>query len=153
MSVEDVVQMFKYVPQFNEIEVYIEEGISSVEQHLLYMRDSRGKGVLTEDIKDGDVVKESVKAGELCVLEWHGATEIGKEGKQSDTSTRASSSKVGCRDDENLCFVDLDDDKLVIPTPWSDEGKNKIRAKRLSGEYEFRIILFEMEFLINYDEI
>ena len=32
-------------------------------------------------------------------------------------------------DDENCFFLDLDDDELVIPTPWSDEGKNKIRAK------------------------
>lgn len=36
MSVEDVMQMFKYVPRFKEIEVYIEEGISSVEDYLLY---------------------------------------------------------------------------------------------------------------------
>ena len=84
---------------------------------------------MIEDIEDGDVVKESEKAGELCLLEWHGATEIGKEGKQGDTSTHASSSKAGCRDDENFSFVDLDDDELVIPTPLSDEGKKKIRAK------------------------
>ena len=150
MSVEDVVQMFKYVPRFKEIEVYIEEGISSVEEYSLYMRNSRGKGVVIEDIEDGDVVKQD---GELFLLEWHGATEIGKEGKQGDTSTHASSSKAGCRDDENFSFVDLDDDELVIPTPWSDEGKNKIRARRLSGEYEFRNLMFELDFFINYDEI
>lgn len=93
------------------------------------MRNSHGKGVLIEDIEDGDIVKESEKAGELCLLEWHGATEIGKEGKQGDSSTHASSSKAGCRDDENCFFVDLDDDELVVPTRWSDEGKNKIRQK------------------------
>lgn len=146
---EDVVQKFKYVTRFKEIEVYIEEGISSIEQHLLDMRNSCGKGVVIEDIEDGDVVKESEKAGDLCLLEWHGATEMGKEGKQGDTSTHASSSKVGCRDDENCCFEDLDDDEILIRTPWSDEGKKKIRAKRLSSEYEFINILFKIGFLIN----
>ena len=58
------------------------------------------------------------------MLEWHDVAEIGKEGKQVDTSTHASSSKVGCRDDENVFFVDLDDE-LLIATAWSDEGKNK----------------------------
>ena len=153
MSVEDVVQMFKYVPRFKEIEVYIEEGISSVEDYLLYMRNSRGNGVVIENIEDANVVKESEKAGELCLLEWHGATEIGKEGKQGDTSTHASSSKAGSRDDENCFFVEQDDDELLIPTPWSDEEKNKIRARRLSGEYEFRNFMFELDFLLNYDEI
>lgn len=38
-------------------EVYIEECISSVEQYLLDMRNSRGKGVMIEYIDDGDVVK------------------------------------------------------------------------------------------------
>lgn len=99
MSVEDVVQLFKYVPHFKEIEVYIEEGISSVEEYSLYMRNSRGKGVVIEDIEDGDVVKQD---GELFLLEWHGATEIGKEGKQGETSTHASSSRAGSRDDENF---------------------------------------------------
>ena len=153
MSVEDVVQLFKYVPHFKEIEVYIEEGISSVEEYLLYMRNSRGKGVLIEDMEDGDVVKESKKAGELCFRECHGTTEIGNEGKQGDTSTHASSSKAGSKDDDNCFLVELDDDELLIPTPWSDEGKNKIRARRLSGEYEFRNLMFELDFLINYDEI
>ncbi|PWA67384.1 hypothetical protein CTI12_AA318800 [Artemisia annua] len=92
------------MPWFKEIEVYIEEGISSVKEYLLYMRNSRGKGVVIEDIEDGDVVKESEKAGDLCLLECHGATEIGKEGKQGDTSTYASSSKAGNRDDENCFF-------------------------------------------------
>ncbi|PWA41805.1 zeaxanthin epoxidase [Artemisia annua] len=41
MSVEDVVTMLKYVLRFKEIEVYIEEGFSSVEQHFLDMRNSR----------------------------------------------------------------------------------------------------------------
>jgi hypothetical protein len=50
-------------------------------------------------------------------------------------------------------FVELDDDELLIPTPWSDEGKNKIRARRLSGEYEFKNFMFEFDFLLNYDEI
>ncbi|PWA76060.1 hypothetical protein CTI12_AA237100 [Artemisia annua] len=107
--------------------------------------EERGTGVRIEDIDDGDVVKESEKAGDLCLLEWHGATEMGKEGKRGDTLTHASSCKVGCWDAEYCCHLDFDDDELVIPTPWSDEGKNKIRAKRLSGEYEFRNILFEME--------
>ena len=73
MSVEDVVQMFKYVPHFKEIDVYIEEGISSVEEHYLYVRNSRGKGVLIEEMEDGDVIKEYEKAGELCLPEcsWY----------------------------------------------------------------------------------
>ena len=57
------------------------------------------------------------------------------------------------RDDEIYFISELDDDELVIPTPWSDEGKNKIRARRLSGEYEFRNLMFELDFLLNYDEI
>ena len=56
-----------------------------------------------------------------CVCQSvHGTTEIGKEGKQGDTSTHASSSKAGSRDDENFFISELDDDELVIPTPWSD---------------------------------
>ena len=31
---------------------------------------------MIEDIEDADVVKESNKAGELCLLEWHGDVRI-----------------------------------------------------------------------------
>ena len=64
------------------------------------MRNTRGKGVGIEEMEDGDVVKESEKADDLLCPDCHGIYEIGKEGKQGDTSTHASSSMAASRDDE-----------------------------------------------------
>nr|GEU85374.1 hypothetical protein [Tanacetum cinerariifolium] len=38
------------------------------------------------------------------------------------------------------------DSELVIPTPWSDESKNKKRAKRWREEFEWKRSLFEIDF-------
>ncbi|PWA97584.1 transposase, MuDR, MULE transposase domain protein [Artemisia annua] len=69
ISEEHVVILLKYVPRFKEIEVYIETYVSLVEQHLMEMRSRRGKGVVIEDIEEGDLVKEAEKDGKLCLLE------------------------------------------------------------------------------------
>ncbi|GJZ65759.1 retrovirus-related pol polyprotein from transposon TNT 1-94 [Tanacetum coccineum] len=54
---EDVVNLLNYVPGYREIEVYIENGVSSVESLMMESRFSQGKGLVIEEILEENVIE------------------------------------------------------------------------------------------------
>ncbi|GJV01724.1 hypothetical protein Tco_1335293 [Tanacetum coccineum] len=64
MGDEDVLTLLKYVPKFREINVYVEEYVSLVEQHRIEVMNGKGKGVAIEEILEDDVLDEQHKREE-----------------------------------------------------------------------------------------
>ncbi|GJW93213.1 hypothetical protein Tco_0172885 [Tanacetum coccineum] len=64
MGDEDVLTLFKYVPKFREIKVYMEESMSLVEEHWTNVMNGKGKGVVIEEILEDDVLDEQHKREE-----------------------------------------------------------------------------------------
>ncbi|GKE16728.1 hypothetical protein Tco_1424305 [Tanacetum coccineum] len=70
MFEKDVVNLLNYVPRYRELEVYIDNGVSSIESHVTE-RLSQGKGVVIEEILEENMVETIIEKeeGKLLLLE------------------------------------------------------------------------------------
>lgn len=89
MSEQDLLSLLKYVPRYRELDLYIENGVSSVEKHMMEVMLFKGKGVVIEEMVEDNEVKEASDTGnrgKLLLLKWN----------ESDVETKSepSTSKV-----------------------------------------------------------
>ncbi|GJY23107.1 transposase, MuDR [Tanacetum coccineum] len=141
MSEEDVIKVLEYVPRFREVEVYIETDVSLVERHMMERMTSNGKAMLIEEIMNhdvNDVIGKEVdvdigNSGKLPLVTFHQTNHVGNDGT------------VVAND---FCVFDSDNE---FPPPWSAEKMIEDKTKKLSGEFEFRKLLAEInhEFRLN----
>ncbi|GJW28296.1 hypothetical protein Tco_0045171 [Tanacetum coccineum] len=130
MSNQDVLSLLQYVPIYKEIEVYVEKNMMEV---VLGM----GKGVVIEEVVEDDEVKE--------------ASETGNSGKQllsvteNDVQTKTEPSTPP------WSFESLSDSNISDHPPWSSESMNEKRNKRLSEEFQFRKIFFDIDLTFGLD--
>nr|GEV16201.1 hypothetical protein [Tanacetum cinerariifolium] len=135
MSEEDVIKFLKYVPRLREVEVYIETNFSFVDKHLMKRMTSKGKAVLIEEIVDhdvNDVVENELDAdsrnsGKIPLVKFNQTSHVGKDGTIVAIDFRVCDS-----DDEFL-------------PPWSTEKMLEDRTRRRSDEFEFKILLAEID--------
>nr|GFA07149.1 transposase, MuDR, MULE transposase domain protein [Tanacetum cinerariifolium] len=77
MSKEDELSMLKYVPRYREIKVYVKNGVSLVEKHVIEVSLGKGKGVVIEQIMEDDDVENKTEASTSKV------TPLGKGSNES----------------------------------------------------------------------
>ncbi|GJT79994.1 hypothetical protein Tco_1054336 [Tanacetum coccineum] len=114
---QDVVNSLKYVPRYREIEVYTENGVSSIERHMMEARLGQGRGVAIDEIVEDNVVEtaarkevitNSVKAGKLLFLELNESNQDGNvvEIVSQGSITKPSPLFEGCNlEDENMDMI------------------------------------------------
>nr|GEX45655.1 hypothetical protein [Tanacetum cinerariifolium] len=130
MSNQDVLSLLQYVPIYKQIEMYVEKNTMEV---VLGM----SKGVVIEEAVEDDEVKE--------------ASETGNSGKQlllvteNDVHTKTKPSTPP------WSFESLSDSNSSDHPPWYFESMNEKRNKRLSEEFQFKKMLFDIDLTFGLD--
>ncbi|GJS97021.1 hypothetical protein Tco_0803989 [Tanacetum coccineum] len=130
MSNQDVLSVLHYVSIYKEMEVYVEK--NSMEVVL-----GTGKGVVIEEVVEDDEVKE--------------ASETRNNGKQLLSVTENDVQTKTEPLTSPWSFESLSDYDISDHPPWSSKSMNEKRNKRLSEEFQFRKLLFDIDLTFGLD--
>nr|GEU98207.1 hypothetical protein [Tanacetum cinerariifolium] len=130
MSNQDVLSLLQYVPIYKEIKVFVKKNTMEV---VLGM----GKGVVIEEVMEDDEVKE--------------ASETRNIGKQLLSVTKNDVQTKTEPSTPPWSFESLMDSDISDHPPWSFKSLNKKRNKRLSEEFQFRKMLFDIYLTFGLD--
>nr|GEY20569.1 hypothetical protein [Tanacetum cinerariifolium] len=149
MTYEDVLTFLKYMHMFKEIYAYIEINESLVEQHMMEVLSSQGKGVVIENIVKDNVVSEAKKEANLLFLEWHGSNETRKDENPIVTSTTKVCLVVESNNVENVVILDCDNE---VPLSSFENVDKIIKIKEARVDTFMKDDLFQQDNAIDWKQ-